>query len=368
MTKEKDPTALLAKLVKKLRNRYLARKLIEFAALAITMELFLGLVSYVIFLQFKTNLNFPFFLEIFLTILIFRQLFRSRQYRFCLFLDREFSLKDRLYSYLWYAHAGNVEGKVRRAQAEECLRSVDFKAIDRMVRPRIPPLLIAVLPLFLAVNYYYLNVDYRPPFPITRTILRITAPQTDLPSSSRFSGGKENGDPLSRDSDASPSDTGDRDAGLTEEDPSPESPASEMASSAGNTGDERIRDGSAGGGTELEAGSGPSARPEAADAQNPGPIQSKPVSEEISEAVPPSLSTESSFEESLFGKPEHFLSLFPWPEGDPSEDLGALFTEHPNWDLDDYPVRYREHIETYYKELITWQRKNLEILENGSDR
>jgi hypothetical protein len=74
LTTKTDPIIFLGTLLRRLRRLYLMRRFIELITVAITLDLLLGVLSYITFLLFRKSFYIPFFLEVFVTILVLREI------------------------------------------------------------------------------------------------------------------------------------------------------------------------------------------------------------------------------------------------------------------------------------------------------
>jgi hypothetical protein len=208
----------------------------------------------------------------------------------------------------------------------------------------------------LGTTYYYMNMEYRPPVPITRTVLKIVSPVNDDSVPARFTNTVDQTESESLKKDDSQEEFDDLEQeqtkGPQDQEPAPDlEQGNSTAQKTPTEGGQTVAD------TPLEDGEGKISRPDLEDSEGPGRIQSRRSSSEVSETGSPSLADKPSFGTEFFGDPEHLLSLFPWPSNVSGDDINLLLHEYLGWDLDTYPSLYREHIENYYKELIAWQRK-----------
>lgn len=354
-----DPVALLDERLRRLRRRYAGRRILDTLAVAVTMDILLDFLAFVTHSLFQWSFHVPFFLEIFLAVLLTREASRLKKDRFTQILDRRFKLQDRLYSFWWYNGPHSVSKAVRVAQAWECLKSIDFNSLDRKLKPRVPPIMLVTLPVFLGLTWWYLNVDYKPPGTFTTTVLKVVVPQRD--KTQRTSG--EEG-PLERRTglnDGESRETVDEDRtdgsenGALTSESALEGEGTEPAEPGASTGEANPSPGG-GVGPELDrddAGRGsPAAGGEVA--QPEGPIQSNPVSEEVSEVGPARLRGEPSLVPPSVREPDHLISLLPWSSKGSSKDGNAYVPDIPGFDVNQYPVQYRSHLTRYQKELQTW--------------
>jgi len=333
--------------------------MLDILAVAVTMDISLDLFAYLTFSLFQWSFHVPFFLEIFLAVLIIRETGRLKKSRFTQLLDSRFNLQDRLYSFLWYSGAASVPNAVREAQARECLKSVDFASLNRKLKPRVPPVLFVTLPFFLGLTWWYLNVDYRPPGTVTTTILKIVTPDTDHTNTISRENARSEGDTGQDDKRPQSAQNGESPEGsekkLLSAETVPEGEDMETADPTASP-EEGAASANRQGGPELErreAGEGGTA-PGDDEASPEGPIQSNPVTDEVSEVAQARLRSEPSLGTPSVQEPDHLISLLPWSlKGSSSEDQ-VYVPDIPGYDINQYPVQYRSHLTRYQKELQTW--------------
>lgn len=354
-----ESVSLLDDRIRHLRRRYAGRRLLDIFAAAVTIDISLDLLAYTTFSLFQWFFHVPFFLEIFLAVLLTREAGRLRKNRFTQLLDSRFELQDRLYSFLWYGGAESVPAAVREAQAKECLKSIDFVSMKRKLKPRVPPILFVTLPLFLGLTWWYLNVDYTPPSTFTTTILKIVTPNKD--NTKPMPGEKNPLDDETRQGEDQPDAAEGVDSATAPEiEPSSSEAALESEESEpvdpATTTEKRDPSANRGGGPELEkdeAGGG-AIVPEDEQAQTEGPIQSNPVTDEVSEVGPARLRDEPSLSTPSVQEPDHLISLLPWSLKSSASGNQVYVPNIPGYDISQYPIQYRSHLTRYQKELQTW--------------
>ncbi|UCF30326.1 MAG: hypothetical protein JSV26_09705 [bacterium] len=359
-----DPVSALRGKISRLRLHYTFRRLLDILAVSIAADILLDLLAFVTYLLFRWSFHVPFFLEFLIIVLMIREYPRLRRGRFVTYLDRRFRLQDRLYSFFWYQSAPEVADEIRAAQAEECLRSVDFLHLKRFLRVRVPPLLLPSLPVFLVLVFLYMNAEYRPPGTLTRTTIRILDPTARFTTGSRSSltedadrqggGTTEEGNDGDRTASPEQKDNAERaDSGL------PPDPSGDAEQEAGVPGDEEATGRTGGSGHEPgDQVDGQDAAEAPADGTLENePIQSNPVSESLNEPVPPKLLAEPSLDASLFDQPEHLFGLLPWMTDQLAPKSERYVPDIPGYDPSRYPARYREHLQKFHEELQTWARK-----------
>ena len=287
-------SAALHSALRSLRNRYLLRRGLEILAIALALDLILDALSVATYTLFDVPLRKQFFLEVFIVLLLARAAVRARESTFFSFLDRSFSLKDRLYSFREFGRSLSLPSAVREAQAAECLRSIDFDQIRRRLRPRIPLSLLVTLPLFASLMFYYMDAEYRPPGPIGRTVISVLVPNDAdhrLAAQDRLSqpaGGQEDRAKASPPETAEEStDTG---SGAASQDPASAS-GSDVADGKGET--------------------SPAVRavPDEEAMATPQEVQSHPVTDEVSPVGKARLADRGALPPAA--EPQHLLGLIP---------------------------------------------------------
>jgi hypothetical protein len=275
--------------------------------------------------------------------------------KFHLFLDREFTLKDRLYSFYWYGRSKSVSQNIHESLALEILKNLDLKTIFNKLRPRVPILLTLLVPIFLALVFLSLNIQYRPFGRVTKTVLRVMttgqeALQGNKPTEIRLldpAGNTEDKGPSRKELSKEGKEKGNS-SGESREFLEAENGAKEIVDTDGSSTNENV------------SAVVSSIKGKLKGRITGGPIlgktgESEPISEKVSEPVPAPLMDEPSFNAGSFSEPEHLLNLLPWPTGrDYPDDINS-YEPVLTFNLDRYSFRYRSHIERYFKELRKWK-------------
>ncbi len=360
-----DPVAAMGANIGTLRNRHIISRLLFILSAALTADLVYSIVAICFFEIWSLKISIPFFFEIFLLILLTREIRDWRLDHLASLFDNRFLLKDRLYSYIWYSR--NIGGRtdIREAQASESLSSIDFPHILDQTRIRFPYYLMIVLLISGGLLYMTWNSEYHPPAVTTRIISSTVGtghppinPDSGPDRASRgpdseqgadsiaplFQGGMENGDVPSSASEA----LGDPDREKENEDPltsgdlqqsegivSGETSAAAEISGQGHSGTGNIR-------------SGAVAPPEV--------IKSIIESETVSEPIPPLLKNSSSFAFQELPDATRFLGLIPGQDGPSLASLDRETISNFEEGIDRFPDLYRDHLQTYYWELKKWDK------------
>jgi len=320
------------------------------------VDLLIGVISFVLFRLFGWKTGLPHFFELLLVVIIIRETLNLNIERFCIYLDRRFALKDRLYSLTWYLVPGNAPEGVIDAQSRECLSSIDFEEIRKRVRFQIPKLLPIVLFFFIATLYLSWNADYRPPGIVSRIVLN----SLSLPDEGTRETGEEPGSDMDQDSESAsavPEREGAEDL-LSEIDPEGEEQKGGDLEQPGSEGETSASSGNGlspmGSGAGAQDGSGEGRK---VDIVAPDTIESITVTDKVSPPVPSNL--ESSAEKEFASLPEakEFLNLIPGQGGAGVAPLDQSVIENFRALMDNYPPVYREQLEIYYRELMKWEEK-----------
>jgi hypothetical protein len=343
----KTPSGEVSALLRKLRIRYAANRLLALFTIALALDLGHELAASLAFNLARIRIGFPFFFEILFAVLILRELPKLKMERFASALDRRWALKDRLYSHTWFVSTASVQRPLVDAQARECLGSIDFPSILAGMRIRIPKLFFLVVPMAAVVLYLSWNAEYRPPGITSRTVLNIILPEAirgDDPGTV---------------------------AGLTDELTSQEQDPADDNSVEGGSNDPISSVDQADG---VESGSrNQSIRRDTENEDIPGPgelnenpeddpdkrlkvappkrLASNPVTDKLSAIRPKK--TERTKDGAFSSLPEatKFLNLIPGHQDGGTADLDPQIVKNFEKQIGDHPAKYRQYLETYYQEL-----------------
>ena len=330
-------------------------RLLQFFSVALITGFLFDLSAIAVYSLWSVKFHFPFLFEILLTVLILRDLPQWRLEKIAIMADRRFTLKDRLYSHLWYSRNTAIPARIRSAQLEEAVRSIDFNSILRSTRVRVPMALVATIPLFVALLYLSWNAQYMPPGITTRITSLPNFPMTSNrlhDTSSRETAGK---DP------STPGETkggGSRQPGREDHAQSEEELLAENRAASLITPDQAellSDDGPAGTKDPPVTGSG-SGGGSAGGMKGSGPenLISNPVSTTASAPVPPNLAADATQAYLELPDASKFLDLIPGQGSgslaDLDEETISIFEEN----LERFPDRYREQLNNYYWELKKW--------------
>jgi hypothetical protein len=339
-----DPGAQLSTQLARTRRRYIFGRLFHVLTLALAADLGLDLINFCVFSLFNWALPMPFFFEIVLAALILRELPGMKRELFAHHLDRQFSLKDRLYSFTEYGRRKDISGSLRQAQSRETLAAVDFKIIRRNLSSGPPPAMVLLLPTAFFMAWLSWNASYTPPGITNRLanriapdLVRMDKQQSSLESSQP---GPAPGQPA---------------AGGTSLAPAP--PEAEKLSSDQEA-PAWTRDDPAGRAFEeltdpenLNEGGPDGGEGSSADDTAPEILQSVPETLEVSAPVPPTLAKEAAGGFRSFPEARSFLNLIPGQRGKELTDLDRNIIGNFRKQMEKMPERYHDHLNRYYEEL-----------------
>lgn len=348
-------TRELSTLLRKLRTSYTARRIIEILTLSISASLLVDFISYSSALILEKSFHIPFLSIAVMGVLLFRETGQLKQRGFSLYLDKTFHLKDRLYSFYFFTNKlPHILPEIVEAQAAECLLGIDFLSIRKALKPRIPPLLFLVAPLFLLQLYIFLNAGYIPFGGLSKTVVRLTT-NAGQALNMKTANQPDVGD--SEDSFKGKGDIQNSASSKEESTDKPEKPKQDNIEKVEETSSQKISKKMAGGSADA---SDNDAKINVKVSSNPDDkIESNPVSKDISSPIEANLAESPDFHPEHFKDAAHLLSLFP-QDMDGEIQIDPLLTDIAGTTLKDYPVRHRQHIFLYYEELHKWQEK-LEI-------
>lgn len=363
MISRPDPVARVNFYMRALRIRHIMGRTLFILSIALTTELVYNLFAIALYNLWYFKINLPFLFEILFLVLLAREIPGWRSERLASRLDQKFALKDRLYSFTWYSRGKRVPHDIRQAQAENSLAAIEFSGLMKRTRMKFPLYLSAVTAITLAMIYIIGNSPYRPTGITTRILSKIQSYDHSLPFKGLLSeeAGPVNGQPEEVASAGDPGEPrGKENAGSedSEQQGSVKGPGNEGTSVPEDApigeeamkGETSVVDGTAGTGG-FSGGDQPGI-----NGISPA-IQSVPETETVSEPVPPLLKNSSSFAYRKLPDAIKFLSLIPG-QGDLSlapldSDTVSNFKEG----IDRFPELYRDHLETYYRELQKWDKR-----------
>ncbi len=329
------PSRLLAETLTSLHRAHLARRGLELLAWALLLDAGVDILSLGVQYLFRFPLHLPGISLAVLLLLLATEAARSPLPAFAARVDRRFALKERLRSALWYRSSPAVAAEVREAQAAEVLRAVDFPLLRRELGPRIPPLLLLSLPLFLGMVAFTLNSGFVAPGALTR----LTVATLERGGGRALVGG------------------GNTEAPLSAADAPGEMPTLVFFSPQRTDRPGEGAEGTAAGEGGGEDGEGASEEAMLATGKARGKVtESFPVSGAVSPPVPRVLTAEPSLLP-LEGPGGRMLDLFPLAAAPAGVVFGTGATVLPGVDLSLYPARYRPQIAAYFKELMEWSRR-----------
>jgi hypothetical protein len=343
------PSEEVSVLLRKLRIRYAANRLLALFTISLALDLCHELVASLAFNLARIRIGFPFFFEILFAVLILRELPKFKMERFASALDRRWALKDRLYSHTWFVSAASVQKPLVDAQARECLGSIDFQSLLTSMRVRIPKLLFLIVPMAAVVLYLSWNAEYRPPGITSRTVLNIILPEDfreedpetvagltgettgqeqadDRSSSEEVEGDSD--DPFSSVDQADGVESGSRNQPISSDTENEEIPGpGELNENAEDDPDKRLK------------------------VAPPKRLASNPTTDKLSAVRPKK--TERTKEGAFRSLPEatQFLNLIPGHQGGGTADLDPQTVQNFEKQIGDHPPKYRQYLETYYQEL-----------------
>lgn len=359
-----DPVSRLADYLGALRKKHIISRLIFILSVGLWVDLLYNITAITLYNALDVRISVPFFFELFIVILLAREIPGWRIEKLAADLDNRFQLKDRLYSFIWYSRHSMVPADIRTAQAKESLSAINFPQILYQTRIRFPYYLSIALVLTCTLLYLAWNEEYRPPGVATRIITSTLAPkqpqtntgpdltrQSTKPtpqSSAVLPDLPEPGSDGEEMSSSTQPDSRDGEKGTTTGDlPEPET---------AQIGVDPVSDGSAGSGqaagTRQAGGKG---QPGATDA--PDTIASVLESETVSEPVPPSLRNSSSYAFKKLPDATRFLSLIPGQAGPSLAPLNGEIVSNFEEGIETFPDLYRDHLQSYYREMKKWDKK-----------
>ncbi|UCG38833.1 MAG: hypothetical protein JSV00_00940 [bacterium] len=346
-----DAGETLRAALKRLRARRAAGRLVHALTTALTADLLLGLTGYLLFALFGFRLGVPHFFELLLLVLVIREMPDLRMQRFALYLDERFALKDRLYSFLWYAEPGRAPEDVRLAHSRECVASLDLGRMEKDMRVRAGPVLPVVLGLSALLTYLSWNADYRPPAITTRVVLErlqgSAGPEGSPGDTQRADTGQEGQEAVDR---APDPDSSSQPGGLGEDAAGAQPESAQAVSPSASSGQGAVSPGGSGAG-----GQGSSGATASVDLVAPERIDSIPVTDAVSPPGPPQLQAQAEAGFASLPDAKEFLSLIPGHDGKRTAEIDPSVIENFGALVDDHPAVYREQLETYYRELMKWK-------------
>ena len=340
--------------VKRLRTSHSLNRFFHILTFTLAADLLLGFSSVALYHLFGWQTGLPRFFEMLLVILIVREVSRLKIEPFSMYLDRRFALKDRIYSLLWYLVPGNAPGDIVDAHARDCLYSIDFKEMDKGLRPKIPLLLPLVLILFAATLYLSWNSEYRPPGITNRIVLNQISPLEKSDQKGSGESGEqleETVDPPGSEAEIEGSD------GLSRE--IEDSNEKEEIENTNRHGIENDLPGPVEGifspGGSVVGGKEGTGEARKVDLVAPDTVDSITVTDEVSAPVPSRLDPISDEGFETLPEAREFLSLVPGQGGNGAAALDQSVIENFRSLIKDHPPVYREQLETYYRELLKWE-------------
>jgi hypothetical protein len=351
----KTPPEKVLGLVKRLRAIHTFNRLLSILTIALAVDLVLDLSTYTLFTLFRWKLALPHFFEIFIIILIARELPRLNMERFCTVLDRRFALKDRLYSLYWFSIPGNADSGILTTHTSECLSAIDFEEVGKKLRVQMPPLLPLVGFLFIILIYMGWNAEYRPPGITSRIFIETIRPfdqeQVEKHREDLATREREEDELAGKITDDKMADVlfpVEREMGEEEGDPT----LPDNGEAQGGSGDRELYPSGSGPGGQEGTGS-----PGQVDLVAPQTIESITVTDKVSAPEPLRLEPGAKTEFSSLPEAREFLSLIPGQEGKKIADLDSPTIENYRALIEDYPPVYRKQLETYYRELMKWEKR-----------
>lgn len=340
--------------IKALRTRHALNRFFHIITIALGADLLVGYIATALYYLFGWVIGLPRFFEMLFIILAIREYSQLKMERFGVYLDKRFSLKDRVYSHLWYADSGNTPEDIIDAQSRDCLSSIDFQRLKQEMRLHIPRLLPLVLVLFAVTLYTAWNAEYRPPGIMSRVVLNSLSPQIEESNNK----GREALDGEGRPSDPSEEITRNENTGG----PFPQVDTGKSDETAGDTIQPGSENSSPGpdGGVVSPAGPGAGGQEASGNAGQaelvaPDTVDSIPITDQVSLPVPPRLEPVPEDQFASLPDANEFLNLIPGQGGPGVASVDQSVIENFRSLIEKYPPVYREQLETYYRELLKWE-------------
>jgi hypothetical protein len=338
--------------------------MLEILTWALIADIALDSFSFIAFFLAGKSLHVPFFFWFLLVVLLIKKFPLIKLSSFATILDNRFNLESRLYSFYWYNEIGNVPEFIRRAQAKECLKSIDFTNLGKGIRFKVPLLLGPSLGVFLFLIYAGLNATYIPTGTVTKIAVNLVKQTLDKDLDSNRMAEKSASE---RDADGKTDPSKNSGEGM-EIDKNSQSQSIEKLTQDGDRQDDRSSSSAPGGIGDVAGEEGPpglstAERDQVGGATSiehdtvpeaPDRIPSQRVTDTYKEPGKGQFSQDPTLSAESVKDPQHLLRLFKNPDEDRSTYLDLKSLIETDLDFSEYPIKYRAHMENYFLQLLEW--------------